>query len=526
MSTTAVPAPSSAKNPTIAVSFLGVLAALQLIDPAVANTAIVEAGKSLEMSGATLALAASISTLALAATVLPMGFLADRLGRRRVLAAALLLAAAGDIIVAISPVTAGYFTGRAIAGIGLGATLAASFAYVRFVARPGKVAAALGLWNLVMMGAFIAGSLLGGQLASIHWRVAMVLVPVLSLLCLVLVPLLLPTMPTVPGLRPDYAGMIVMAVAMVSFLYGVSQASRGLRSPEFLIPTILGLLLFAAYYLIERRVANPIFPPRLFASGIFAAAAVSGIAWNMAQATVQLQTSNFWQYVQGFTPGQVALGQVTMLVSFGLAGVLAGRMMGPGRRSISLMGFGFLALTGGLILMALVFADTPYWVLGIMLFIFGIGLAFVSVPQSALFVAEAPAASFGPVTSFRTTVGQLGYAMGFAISAALVNSFGQTNLVGRLEKAGVEPSRLGQAMDDVRLFMQNGQNGTGSLAKQSIADLGPAYAAGFNWAMLISGVTVGLLGVITILLLVIGLRQQKDVTPPQASAPSTSTSAA
>ena len=518
-STTAPSAPpaSPAKNPTVAVSFLGVLAALQLIDPSVANIALVEAGKDLGMAGSVLALAASISTLALAATVLPMGFLADRLGRRLILSAALILAAVGDVIVAISPVTAGYFAGRAIAGIGLGATLAAAFAYVRFVARPGKVAAALGLWNLVMMGAFIGGSLLGGQLASIHWRVAMVLVPVLSVLCLILVPIILPAMPKVSGGKPDYLGMLVIAVAMVSFLYGVSQASSGLRTPQFLIPTIAGLILFAAYYLIERKVTNPIFPPALFASGIFAAALVSGIAWNLAQATVQLQTSNFWQYVQDFNPGQVALGQVTMLVAFGAAGVVAGRLMGPGARSVKLMGFGFIALTGGLILMALVFAHTPYWVLGIMLFIFGIGLAFVSVPQSALFVAEAPASSFGPVTSFRTTVGQLGYAMGFAVSAALVNSFGQTNLLGRLEKAGVEPSQLGQALDDVRLFMSSGNDGSGPVAKEAIANLGPAYAAGFNWAMLISGVTVGLLGVITVLLLVIGMHQQKDAAAKRPS---------
>jgi hypothetical protein len=46
----------------LAVPFLGVLASLQLIDPVVANTALVKASQSLEMHGATLALAASIST--------------------------------------------------------------------------------------------------------------------------------------------------------------------------------------------------------------------------------------------------------------------------------------------------------------------------------------------------------------------------------------------------------------------------------------------------------------------------------
>ena len=78
----------------LAVPFLGVLASLQLIDPTVANTALVKAGAALHMQGATLALAASISTLAQAATVLLMGFLGDRLGRRKVLMGSLLLSIA------------------------------------------------------------------------------------------------------------------------------------------------------------------------------------------------------------------------------------------------------------------------------------------------------------------------------------------------------------------------------------------------------------------------------------------------
>ncbi len=520
MSSTTSPAvqeKSPAKSPTLAVAFLGVLAGIQLIDPAVANIAIVEASKSLNMSGSVVALAASISTLALAATVLPMGMMADRLGRRKILGAALIIAIIGDVIVAISPITAGYLAGRALAGVGVGATLAAAFAYVRFVARPGKVASALGLWNLVMVGFFIVGSLVGGELAGIDWRIAMLLVPAIALVCLLLTPIILPAMPKVSGARPDYAGMIIIALGMISFLYGVAQASSGLRNPAFLIPTLGGLVLFGLYYVVERKVANPIFPPALFASGIFAAAAVSGIAWNFAQATVQLQTSNFWQYVQDFTPGQVALGQTAMMISFGAAGVLAGRLMKPGMRSLTLMGGGFVGLAGGLLLLAFVVKDTPYWVMAIMLFIFGFGLAFVSVPQSALFVAEAPKASFGPVTSFRTTVGQLGYAMGFAVSSALVGAFGTKNLIGRLEESGVPSSQLGKAVDDVRLFMQSGKEGSGKTAKEAISDLGASYAAGFNWAVGISGIAVALLGVITILLLIIGMKQVKDQKSDAAS---------
>ncbi len=128
----------------LAVPFLGVLASLQSIDPTVANTALVKAGAALQMQGSTLALAASISTLAQAATVLLMGFLGDRLGRRQVLMASLLLSIAGDGIALAAPNAGLFLVGRALVGIGVGAVLALTFASVRFVSKPEQLGKALG----------------------------------------------------------------------------------------------------------------------------------------------------------------------------------------------------------------------------------------------------------------------------------------------------------------------------------------------------------------------------------------------
>src|SRR5690606_6310260 len=155
---------------------------------------------------------------------------------------------------------------------------------------------------------FIFGSVFGGVLADGHWRFAMLLVPAIAAVCFLLTPMILPAMPKVPGGKPDYLGMTTIALAMIAFLYGIAQVSHGLHAPQFYIPTVLGLVLFAVYYWIETKVENPIFPPRLFASGIFGAAIVAGIAWNFAQGAVQLQTSNFWQYVQHYSTSEVAAG--------------------------------------------------------------------------------------------------------------------------------------------------------------------------------------------------------------------------
>ena len=118
------------------------------------------------MHGATLALAASISTLAQAATVLLMGFLGDRLGRRQVLMASLVLSIAGDGIALAAPSAGLFLVGRALVGIGVGAVLALTFASVRFVSKPEELGQALGVWNLLIIAGFIGGSLVGGVLAD------------------------------------------------------------------------------------------------------------------------------------------------------------------------------------------------------------------------------------------------------------------------------------------------------------------------------------------------------------------------
>ena len=98
--------------------------------------------------------------------------------------------------------------------------------------------------------------------------------------------------------------------------------------------------------------------------------------------------------------------------------------MSPGRRTTQLMAGGTITLVLGLFLLAGLRTTTSYASLVVPLVFVGIGLAFISVPQSALFVQEAPPRYFGSVTAFRTTTGQLGFALGFAASGAMVNGFG------------------------------------------------------------------------------------------------------
>jgi MFS family permease len=501
---------SAPSTRALAVPLLGVLASLQLIDPSIANTALVKAAQALEMQGATLALAASISTLAQAATVLLMGFLGDRLERRQVLMAALLMLIAGDGIAMAAPHAGLFLLGRALAGIAAGAVLVLSFAAIGVVSRPDQLGKALGVWHVWTITGFIAASLLGGLLANSSWRLALGLVPLLALLCLPWLPRLLPPMPANAKLRPDWPGLISIAGAMVLFLSGVSHAVNGLTSPQFLVPALSGVVLFGVHVLIERCRQQPIFPRALYRRGCFAAAIVSAIAGNFAWAVVQLQTSNFWQLVQHFNTSQVALAQLPLLVCFAVGSWPVGRLMRPGRRTTQLMGGGIVSLVLGLLWFAAIRADSSYGSLVLPMVLVGSGLAFLAVPQSALFVQEAPPGSLGPVTAFRTTTGQFGFALGFAASGAMVDGFGSANLHEQVLKLGSTTVWSSELEAKVRAALGSGMlSHAKGLPAQAIQLMSDTYASGLAGTMLVAALLVGLLGAISLVLLVIGHQQQR-----------------
>lgn len=482
------------------IYLLGLLGGLQALDPTVANTAIVDAGRTLSFTAGERALGASISTLALAATVLAAGLAADRLGRRRVLIGATLLAAVGNLVVAAAPVAEVYLVGRAITGVGLGATLAAAFAYVRFVTPEPKLGAALGLWAAVMIGMVIVGLPIGGALGAQSWRAAMLLVPAVLIVLVGFIPRVLPVMPRSGEGRVDYVGLALIGASTVLLLYGLSQAAASIASPKFYGPVVAGIVGYAAFAVVEIRSKSPAFPIKLFTNGIFVAAVVAGVAWNFTEAVVMLSTSNLWQYTKLASPLEVTILQAPLLVVLLATSVLVGRYLSKHNDKLrQVLGLGFAACVCGLLLMAAAKQSWPAWVVVPGVTVVGFGLGLISVPQSVMFVSLAPPKFVGPVTSFRTTVGQIGYAMGLTLSVVLVEGFGHARFAGALQKAGLAtPSQVATGIDDVQAFVQDQVEPTTAAGKAAVEAAEKAYTQGFDATMVLCAAFIALMGLTTL----------------------------
>jgi hypothetical protein len=132
------------------------------------------------------------------------------------------------------------------------------------------------------------------------------------------------------------------------------------------------------------------------------------------------------------------------------------------------------------------------------------------VPQASLFVQEAPPGSLGPVTAFRTTTGQFGFALGFAASGAMVDGFGSANLHEHVLKLGSTTVWSSELEAKVRAALGSGRlSHAKGLPAQAIQLMSDTYASGLAGTMLVTAVLVGLLGAINLLFLVIGHQQQR-----------------
>jgi MFS family permease len=501
MTTSTVPTAARTAS-RLAIPFLGVLAAVQGSAPNIASTALVGASRGLDMVGGDQALAASVQTLAIAASVITTGLLADRIGRRRMLVIALVTGIIGQLVVAAAPTALVYILGQAITGIGLGAVYAAAFAFIQVLAAPGKLPAAVATFAAVSGASAVLFTFSGGILAGIDWRLAFVLVPVLSALSIIAAFALLPNTPPSVTESRDVWGQVLIVAGMVVFLYGVSQLATSLTSPLTWAIMALGVLLLLSFVFQQSRVRNPFFPVSLFRRPLFLAALCAGFIFNFGVAASFLQLTNFWQYVLGMAPSEVAIWQLPITLTSIVGAIVLGRLMTRGMSSQLSILLGGIFAAAGFIAAALVRdATSPlaFVPAGILI---ALGATAAALPYGTLILGEAPAEFYGPVTSSRTAFGQLFYSLGTAISTVAVTQLTIGGIVSRLGASGQSNSQITDALTAVGTYAKGGAKPDAAVFQAAVS----AYQDGFGILMLGIAVLALIVGITGYALVVRGQR--------------------
>ena len=254
------------------------------LDQYIVVVALPEIGRGLGFSAQTLQAVISAYAVASAGFLLLGGRAADLLGRRRVLVAGLGLYAGAALMGGLAQAPEVLLVARAVQGLGGALVFPATLSLVNTTFAEGAERnRALAIWGGAGAAGLVVGVLLGGVLTSaLGWEsVFFVNVPLAGgtgLLALALIP--------ADGAREhgrsfDLPGALSVTAAVTLIVFALVQGPQlGWSAPAVLGAAIGGVLMLAAFAIVERRSADPLLPPRLLANrNLVTAAVIAFLFW-------------------------------------------------------------------------------------------------------------------------------------------------------------------------------------------------------------------------------------------------------
>ena len=365
---------------------------LQVLDTTIANVALPHMQASLSATQETINWVLTSYIIA-SAIALPMsGWLADRVGRKRLLVISVVGFTTASVLCAIATSLPEMVAFRAIQGVS-GAFIVPLAQATLFDINPReKHGQAMALFGGGVMIGPILGPVLGGWLTdSYNWRwVFLVNLPV-GVICFFLMTAFMPTTETVKR-RFDLFGFTLLAVALGSLqlLLDRGQQQDWFDSWEIIIETGIAIAGFWMFLVHTATAKHPLWDREMFADRNFASALVfmviTGVLLLAGLALLPPLLQNLYGYSvlqSGFLTAPRGIGT---LISMLVAGRLTSRMdsrilVGIG---VVLMGVSLWLMTG----FALDQPSTPVIVSGV---VQGLGLGLIFVPLQTLAFATLPA---------------------------------------------------------------------------------------------------------------------------------------
>jgi hypothetical protein len=369
------------------------------------------------------------------------------------------------------------------------------------------LARAVAAWLAQQTVGVVVLGLLGGFVVGISWRASYLLGPVVAVVALAGCIRAVPEVRATDVGRFDLPGLVLVAIGLVSLLYGISNAaSAGWVSAKVSVPIAIGIAALVGFAVREWNFSSPAFPIRLFSDPELQAATLSGVAFNIGNAVVAIQLSLLWQYVYRYTPFEVSLGQMPFVVASIFAATWAGSLLGHGARVRSLMSGGLLMLAVALAIMAFAGAATPIAMFVVPLLVAGVGLMLAQTPAANIFVAKSPPSLVGAIGSSRTAFGQFGFAFGLALSSSLLYGMFGPQLQERLEQAGATPAEQAMAVGILQSFVQTGSASQfdAKAVHEAVTGGIAAYLASYRITMLVMAGIIAAAAILSYLVLARG----------------------
>jgi EmrB/QacA subfamily drug resistance transporter len=364
-------------------------------------------------------------TLPFAAFLLTAAALGDRIGRRRMFVAGLIVFTLASAAAALATESWQLTAARAVQGLG-GAAVAPLALTLLAEAVPDRLrTAAVGIWGGISGLGVAVGPVVGGAVVEgLDWHWIFWLNVPIGVIAVVLA---LTVLDESRGgaRRLDPLGLVLSAAGMLLVIWGVVDGpERGWTSARVLTMLIAGGAMLAAFLAWQARNPAPMLPLRLFRSRAFSLVNAVTLTFSAGAFGSVFLLAQFFQVVQGLSPLDAGLRTLPWtaapMIVAPLAGLFGDRI---GQRALIFTGQLFLA--AGILWIALATGpDVTYGSLVVAFTLAGIGMGLTFAPISTVALASVKDTDRGVASGVNNTIREAGVAAGVAVLASIFSSYG------------------------------------------------------------------------------------------------------
>ncbi|MFC9535367.1 MFS transporter [Streptomyces sp. NPDC056975] len=406
---------------------LGVICLAQLtvlLDNTVLNVAIPSLTRELDASTSDIQWMINAYSLVQSGLLLTAGSSADRYGRKKMLAAGLVLFGAGSLVAGLAQSTGQLIAARAGMGVGGALLMTTTLAVVVQIFDDTERVRAIGLWATVNSLGFAAGPLIGGVMLDHFWWGAIFLVNIpVAVIGLIAVLALVPESKNPLGDRPDLVGALLSTVGMTGVVYAIiSGPQHGWTSAHVGFSALVGLVVLAAFVVWELRIPHPMLDMHFFRNQQFTGAVAGAILVAFGMGGSLFLLTQHLQFVLGYGALEAGLRTAPMALT-----VVVLNLTGVGARILPKLGTpatiatGMSCLAAGLAAIALLGGDS-YGGMLLGLVVMGAGIS-VAMPAMANAIMSAiPPEKAGVGAGVNGTLAEFGNGLGVAVLGAVLNS--------------------------------------------------------------------------------------------------------
>jgi EmrB/QacA subfamily drug resistance transporter len=361
------------------------------------------------------------------------GKISDLRGRRPMFQAAIVIFLIGSLICGFSPEIADFLSvsginvmiaGRAVQGLGAGGLMSLALAIIGDVIPPRERGKYQGMFAAVFGVSSVAGPLLGGWFTdNLGWEwIFFINIPI-GLAALVVTSFALKLHHVRRPASVDYLGAATIVGSVTCLVLYLSWAGpdNGWGSATGIGLLIGTVVLAALFVLVESKAKEPIIPLELFTHWTFTSNITFAMIMGIGMFGGLIFLPIYLQAVRGFSATHSGLAMLPLVVGIFTTSIGGGQIMSRTGRYKWMPITGAVVVGGALFAFSTLEVDTPYYVIALIMFAFGMGLGMTMQVVVTAVQNSVDRRNMGVATASVTFFRSMGGAIGTALLGAILN---------------------------------------------------------------------------------------------------------